>query len=68
MNQAKELSPTAKPAVGDPVRGVMPVAKADNLSVAGRQPVNTTGESITFITISEVEAMLRKKKEKVSHL
>lgn len=64
MKHAKEPTFAAKPAVDDLLQGVTPAIDANNLSGVDTQPTSMTEESTAFMTRSEVEAMLKMKKEK----
>lgn len=49
--------------IGDPAKGVTPT-NVDNLSATGRRRVSLTEGPTVFVTRSDMEAMLRKEKEK----
>lgn len=56
----------AEPIIDDPVQGNTTATNADKLSTPNRRPMNVVEESVVFIIIFEVEAMLRKEKAKAS--
>lgn len=61
--EAKEPRAAAELVIDDLVRWVTP-ANADNLLAASRRPLSANEEPMVFMTRSEVEAMLRREKEK----
>lgn len=62
-NQAKAPTSTIEPMIGDPALGVTHV-EVDNLFATGRWLVSVVEERTVLMTRSEVEAILRKEKEK----
>lgn len=64
-NQAKEPIPVAQSVIDDLVQGVTP-ANINNLFITARQLVSAIEEPVAFMTRSEIEAILRREKEKAS--
>lgn len=65
MNQAPFLTPTAEQVTDKPMQADTP-ANVENLFARGRQLASLIQKPITLMTRSEIEAMLRREKEKTS--
>lgn len=64
--QAKEPSPTGEPIIDNSLQSTMRVANDNNHSFIEMQSSAMLEEAASFMTRTEVEAMLKKEKEKAS--